>query len=185
MWRLARDSGSLDLNPPYTYLLCCHQFHDTSIVARFDGEVVGFLTGFREQRSPETVFFWQLAVDDSQRGTGLARTMVDTLTTRVAEQGARYITLSVTPDNHASNALFRSLAERWNVQLTTSWLFEKDVFPSETTHEPEQHFRIGPFPGHRRDGRHAPRHGTIPTAAQRRTMYGPHIGGSPTGDRTE
>lgn len=146
MWRLARDSESLDLNPPYAYLLCCHHFCDTSVVARFGGEVVGFLTGFREQRSPDTVFFWQLAVDDSQRGTGLARAMIDALATRVLEQGARYVTLSVTPDNKASNAVFQSFAERWNAQLTLSRLFEKSDFPSDSEHEPEEHYRIGPFP---------------------------------------
>lgn len=41
IWRIARDSGSLDLNSSYSYLLWCRDFADTTVVARdvlFRGE---------------------------------------------------------------------------------------------------------------------------------------------------
>lgn len=40
MWRIARDSGVLDLNSSYAYLLWCTDFPSTSAVARVDGEPI-------------------------------------------------------------------------------------------------------------------------------------------------
>lgn len=69
LWRIARDSKKLDLNTPYAYLLWCHDFADTSVVAKVDGTPVGFVIGYRKQ---DVGFVWQVAVDASQRGKGLA-----------------------------------------------------------------------------------------------------------------
>jgi L-2,4-diaminobutyric acid acetyltransferase len=46
LWRLARDSRVLDLNSSYAYLLWCRDFAATSVVAKVDGNVVGFVTGY-------------------------------------------------------------------------------------------------------------------------------------------
>src|SRR3569833_2163773 len=46
LWRIARDSKTLDLNSPYSYVLWCRDFAATSVVARAGDEVRGFVTGF-------------------------------------------------------------------------------------------------------------------------------------------
>ena len=62
LWRLARDSGSLDLNSPYAYLMWCTDFADTAVVATDGDEVVGFVVGHRPPTDPDSAFVWQVAV---------------------------------------------------------------------------------------------------------------------------
>src|SRR5256885_17211394 len=88
MWRIARDTHVLDVNSPYSYLLWCRDFADSSVVARDDGDqVCGFITGFIRPRSAVTLFVWQVAGDQAYRGPGLAKRMLDYLGDRILAQG--------------------------------------------------------------------------------------------------
>src|SRR3954452_6847502 len=80
LWRIARDSKILDLNSPYSYVLWCRDFAGTSVVARSESGVCGFVTGFRRPEEHRTLFVWQVAVDAARRGQGLARRMLDHVT---------------------------------------------------------------------------------------------------------
>lgn len=143
IWRIARDSGKLDLNSSYAYLMWCHDFADTSLVARVDDDVVGFVIGYRRPTAPDTVVVWQIAVDRSQRGRGTAGALLDALVSRLAADGVRYLETTITPDNAASSALFASLAQRWDATMGPAGAFDSGEFPDD--HEPELRFRIGPF----------------------------------------
>lgn len=146
MWRVARDSRTLDLNSPYSYLLWCRDFADTSVIARDADRVCGFITGFIRPRSAATLFIWQVAVDPSYRGQGLAKRMLDHLGDRVAAEGRCYLEATVTPDNTASSRLFESFARGRGCGLERRTLFSADQFPSgPQSHHPEVLFRIGPF----------------------------------------
>ncbi|MFF2326153.1 MULTISPECIES: diaminobutyrate acetyltransferase [unclassified Streptomyces] len=146
IWRIARDSGSLDLNSSYSYLLWCRDFASTSVVARDEaGEPVAFVTGYLRPDRPGTLVVWQVAVDHGRRGTGLAGKLLDALTSRVAaSQGLSSVEATVTPDNTASDRLFTSYAQRHDIALEREVLFAGEVFP-EDTHLPEVLYRIGPF----------------------------------------
>jgi L-2,4-diaminobutyric acid acetyltransferase len=143
IWRIARDSGKLDLNSSYAYLLWCHDFADTSLVAREGDEVVGFVIGYRMPSTPDTVVVWQIAVDRSQRGRGTAGALLDALVSRLADVGVRHMETTITPDNAPSNALFASLARRWGATMDPVGAIDAAEFPDE--HESEVRFRIGPF----------------------------------------
>lgn len=150
LWRIARDSRTLDLNSPYSYLLWCRDFAATSIVARAAGAdgggPVGFVTGFTRPEAPRTLLVWQVAVDQAYRGRGLAAAMLDALTARVRhERGTEVVETTITPDNAASKRLFTSFAERHGAPVTREVLFEARAFP-EAGHEPEVLYRIGPIP---------------------------------------
>lgn len=146
LWRIARDSRKLDLNSPYAYLLWCRDFADTSVVAKVDGYPVGFVIGYRRPAAPDTALVWQVAVDESQRGQGLAGKLLDELFTRLVRQGVRYLETTITPDNKMSIKLFTSFAHRWNAELASSEAFARSLFPDETQpHEPEDLYRIGPL----------------------------------------
>jgi L-2,4-diaminobutyric acid acetyltransferase len=146
LWRIARDSKKLDLNSSYAYMLWCRDFADTSVVAKVDGETVGFVTGYRRPDEPETAMVWQVAVDASQRGRGLAGKLLDELLTRLVGQGVRYLETTITPDNKASVALFTSFAQRWKARLQSSTVFQRSDFPGgEELHEREDLYRIGPL----------------------------------------
>lgn len=143
LWRLARDGGALDLNSSYAYLLWCHDFADTSVVARAEGSVVGFITGYLRPTAPETLMVWQVAVATSHRGKGLAARLLDGLLDRVLPLGVRYLETTVTQDNEASNRMFRSLAARRSAAVDRSALFESGDFPDG--HDTEFRYRIGPL----------------------------------------
>ncbi|MET8976983.1 diaminobutyrate acetyltransferase [Streptomyces sp. NPDC004539] len=141
LWRIARDSEVLDLNSPYSYLLWCRDFADTSAVARHRGEPVAFVTGYLRPDRPGTLFVWQIAVDGAHRGRGLAGTLLDALTARTA---ASAVETTITPDNTASRALFASYAARHRAEVEETVLFDDGLFPG-AGHESEVLHRIGPL----------------------------------------
>lgn len=150
LWRLARDSGSLDLNSPYAYLLWCTDFVDTSVVAgpeERDDEVVGFVGGYRPPTDLDHAFVWQVAVASDQRGRGLGRRLLQAFLARPGNRDARWLTATVTPDNAASLALFEGFAADLGVGCHRSERFGTELFPAETgVHQPELALRIGPLP---------------------------------------
>jgi L-2,4-diaminobutyric acid acetyltransferase len=143
LYRITVDSAALDVNSAYAYLLWCRDFAHTSAVARIDGAVVGFVTGYLRPDAPDTIVVWQIAVDASQRGGGVAGKLLDHLVDRVLPRGVRYLEATVTPDNTASISLFSALARRRGVPIESSELFPAELFPSG--HLGEDLYRIGPF----------------------------------------
>lgn len=143
MWRLA--VGAVDENSPYAYLMMCEYFADTCVVAEEAGRIVGFVTGFRSPRDPETQFVWQIVVDPSTRGTGLGGQLLDACTTG-GPAPALWLEATVTPDNDASARLFRGFARRRGVACAEDLAFAAEQFPADGgAHEPEMRLRIGPL----------------------------------------
>jgi L-2,4-diaminobutyric acid acetyltransferase len=155
IWRLARDSGELDLNSPYCYLLWCRDFAATSVVARLPASgpgpaPVGFVTGYLRPGRPGTLVVWQVAVDRPHRGRGLAAAMLDDLLRRAPGPGVSWVEATVTPGNLASERLFGALGRRHGAPVERTPLFGPGLFP--TAHEPEVLFRVGPLaPSRRRE----------------------------------
>jgi L-2,4-diaminobutyric acid acetyltransferase len=139
-WRLAEATGVLDVNSRYAYLLWCRDFAATSVVARRDEDLLGFVTGFRRPEEPNTLVVWQVAVDAAARGHGVAAAMLDALFDRVPE--VDHLEATVTPDNTGSIALFSRFAERRGAPVRRSELFDAELLGDG--HEPEILFRIGP-----------------------------------------
>ncbi|MEU5280016.1 diaminobutyrate acetyltransferase [Streptomyces asoensis] len=146
LWRLAKGSGTLDLNSSYSYLLWCRDFADTSAVARAeDGVPVGFVTGYVRPQDPHTLLVWQVAVDAAHRGRGLAAALLDGLTARLAAaHPLTAVETTITPGNTASERLFTSYAERHGATVTREVLFGTGLFP-DAPHDPEVLYRIGPL----------------------------------------
>ncbi|AWW40243.1 L-2,4-diaminobutyric acid acetyltransferase [Streptomyces sp. AS58] len=145
-WRLAKESGTLDLNSSYSYLLWCRDFADTSAVARADdGTAAGFVTGYLRPDRPGTLLVWQVAVDPAHRGRGIAARLLDALTDRVAaEHTLSCVETTITPGNTASERLFTSYAARHGARVEREVLFGTGLFP-DGPHDPEVLYRIGPL----------------------------------------
>ena len=143
LYRITRESGVLDVNSAYAYLLWCRDFAQTSAVARVDGAVVGFVTGYLRPDAPDTLVVWQIAVDASQRGGGVAGRLLGHLVDRVQDRGVRYLETTITADNSASIKLFTALARKRAANIESSELFPADLFPN--AHIGEDLYRIGPF----------------------------------------
>lgn len=142
---MVRDSGVLDLNSAYAYLLVGEHFSPTSVVAELDGECVGFISAYCPPHKDDTVFVWQVGVAHAGRGRGIATRMLMDILQRPACTHVRYLETTVGPTNDASEALFKGLARRLHTQASESELFSRDLFPEPDEHEPEILFRIGPF----------------------------------------
>ncbi len=143
LWRLARESGELDLNSPYCYLLWCRDFGQTSVVARDGRTVIGFVTGLVRPEATDTLFVWQVAVDRAYRGRGIGRGMLNGLTARAARFGCRYLEATVSPGNEPSARMFTSFARAHAAPLAWSEGFDAAMFPDR--HEREDLLRIGPL----------------------------------------
>ncbi|MFW0784627.1 diaminobutyrate acetyltransferase [Gordonia sp. CPCC 206044] len=142
LWEIASDSKVLDVNSSYSYVLWCHDFSTSSIVAEVDGRAVGFVTGYRRQTDPSTVMVWQVAVDDAYRGHGIAATMLHRLLDRTQRSGVVAMHTTISPDNVASQRLFASVAAARGLNFERRDLFAADSFPD--AHEPEDLYLLEP-----------------------------------------
>lgn len=144
LWCLVRDGGSLDLNSPYVYLLICTDHAATSVVAADEhDEPVGFVAAYRPPPDPDAAFVWQIGVAERARGQGLGKRSLKAMLSREANRDAQELTATVTPDNQASLALFRSLAGDLSAEVEERERFPAEVFP--VGHQPEIELRIGPL----------------------------------------
>ncbi|WP_109473583.1 diaminobutyrate acetyltransferase [Ornithinimicrobium cavernae] len=144
MWRIARDSIRLDLNTPYAYILWARDFHATSLVLEVDGQVGGFVTGYRRPEACETLMIWQVAVDEAHRGCGLAGQLLDEV---VRRSGVSSLETTITADNPASQRLFAAFAERHRATHTVTDLFTEEHFPPGQDWDAELLHRISPLRG--------------------------------------
>jgi diaminobutyrate acetyltransferase len=143
VWRLIRDTGTLDLNSSYAYLLLCDRFAGTCQLARAGRELAGAVLGFRVPEQPDTVFVWQIAVRPATRGSGVGRRLLERLVGSPGCRGVRFLEAHVAEGNHGSEALFRAFARRKRAELHLGDGYSESQFP--TTHLPERLIRIGPF----------------------------------------
>jgi L-2,4-diaminobutyric acid acetyltransferase len=144
VWNLVKNTGVLDLNSSYSYLMWCTHFSDTSVIVEVNNEVIGFVSGFIKQTSSNQLFIWQVAVDESERGKGLASKMLHHLLSRDSCKDINYIETTISPTNIPSRKLFHGLARDLGTEINVSTGFTMNDFPEEG-HEDEWLHQIGPF----------------------------------------
>ncbi len=145
--QLVAECPPLDPNSIYCNLLQCSHFADTSVAAEKAGDLVGFISGHIPPQQPETVFVWQVAVHEKGRGQGLAKRMLKAIVARDACNDVTHMETTITEDNDASWALFRSFARDMGAELTSREHFEKGTHFGGH-HDSEFLLRIGPFTKH-------------------------------------
>ena len=104
-------------NSIYGNLLHCSHFAQTSVAAWMNGTMVGFVSGYIIPDQTDSYFLWQVTVDESARGRGLAKRMIRHILQRPRLSDVHFLDTTITADNEASWALFRSLAK----DLDTDW----------------------------------------------------------------
>lgn len=144
MFRIVEESNVLDVNSSYSYLMWGKYFNKTSLVAEIDNELIGFVSGFLQPNTPNTLFVWQVAVDPKHRGKKLATTLIENLLEKQKANDVTYLEATVTPTNIPSSNLFKGIAKKFEVDCKISECFRKDQFP-DSTHEDELTYRIGPL----------------------------------------
>ncbi|MFD1215717.1 diaminobutyrate acetyltransferase [Microbulbifer celer] len=136
----------LDENSIYCNLLQTSHFSATSVAAELNGALVGFISGYIVPDRPDTLFVWQVAVAEQGRGMGLAGRMLREILQRPACSEVRFVETTITPDNDASWALFRSLARKLEAECNDSVMFDRERH-FLGRHDSEMLLRIGPFAG--------------------------------------
>ena len=144
IFALVSSCQPLDVNSEYCYLLLCHHFADTCVVAEEEGRILAFLSGYLPPSDGEVFFVWQVAIDPSMRGRGIGKRLVREALQRPALTKCRFLETTITPSNEASRRLFVSLARDLAARCTVSSCFSGEDFGHEE-HEAEHLFRIGPF----------------------------------------
>ncbi len=136
--------GGLDGNSLYCNVLMTHHFAATSAVAVHEDTVVGFVTAYVPPGCDDTLFVWQVGVDDAWRGRSIGRRLMLSILDRDCCRSVRYLTATITPTNTASWALFESAAKALNASLKKALLFDCDRHFGGR-HESEMEIKIGPF----------------------------------------
>lgn len=150
MHRLVVESGVLEPNSCYAYLLLATHFSGSCRVARRDGDLLGFVAAYPLPEQPETLFVWQVGVAPGARRCGLARRLLSALLIPGDFPETRFIEATVAPSNLASQRLFQSLAREAGVPCQRGEGFSPEDFGG-VSHEAEELFRLGPFPSRKRD----------------------------------
>src|SRR5699024_5321728 len=140
MWRLTRDTGVLDLNSSYQYLLWCRDFSATSVVAvDADEHVLGFITAFLRPDAPSTLMVCQAGVDAAARDHTRDTTLADAATAPHGPHAAQV----QSPAAHLRSTVLSPTATCPRRQLTESGLRvplvapASDRQPSDSGRNPE------------------------------------------------
>lgn len=134
----------LDANSLYCNLLQASHFGDYCILAERQGRAVGWISGYRLPNDPQTLFIWQVAVDNDARGHGLAGRMLENLLSRPHLADIRHIQTTITPSNQASWSLFRRFAATAGADIRDQMLFDRTAHFGNA-HESEHLVSIGPL----------------------------------------
>jgi len=126
IWALVKECAPLDENSMYCNLIQAEHFRDTCVVAELDGDVVGWISGHMIPND-DAFFVWQVAVSPRARGLGLGKKMLMHLLQRDACADAAELKTTITEDNDASWALFRSLARTAGGEIEDKPHFEEDI----------------------------------------------------------
>ncbi len=127
VWELVRECSPLDENSMYCNLLQCDHFRDTCIVVERAGDIVGWISGYIVPDQPDTFFVWQVAVSPKARGLGLAGRMLKSLLSREECAEIEKMQTTITRDNEASWALFKSFARKAGGELSHEPHFKRDA----------------------------------------------------------
>lgn len=143
VWRLVEKTPDLDTNSPYYYTLWFRDFADTSLIATADGNMVGFLTGYRRPEEPDTYFVWQTAVSPRHGIPFLGVKLFQAAADRELAKGARFIEATVSAENKAIIMVLKQFAKKHSAPIHTDVLFPAAQFPGG--HHDEVLYRIGPI----------------------------------------
>lgn len=142
--RLISQCSPLSTNSMYCNLLQCTHFAGTSVAAKVDDQLVGFISGYLIPDRENTLFIWQVAVSEKARGQGLATKMLKDILARPQCDKVTHIETTITELNKASWSLFKGLAEKLKVDIKRSVFFDH-VEHFNRTDDTEMLARIGPF----------------------------------------
>jgi len=73
-------------------------------------EIIGYASAIGDGRSPESIYIWQVGVQEAYRGRGLSQALIGNVVGAARDKGFRRAQVSIAPENTASLGAFRRLA---------------------------------------------------------------------------
>jgi len=140
IYTLVKDTNVLDVNSEYLYLLQATHFREFCSVAIQNDNVVGFTSAYLIPNEEATLFIWQVAVDSSTRGKGLAQKMILDILQRESTKNVNTIHTTISPSNNASQRVFEKLSSKYGVSFEKEIMFEIGDF--NNAHEDEVLYKI-------------------------------------------
>lgn len=137
-----RINPPLDMNSVYCNMLQCSHFSETSIIAKKNDEIIGYVIGYRLPKNPCVYFLWQVGVGSEGRGLGLATRMIQAILARESCKGVTELQTTVTPSNEPSRRLFASFARKEGAEISEEPYFSSEQLGGK---EAEHMFRIRPL----------------------------------------
>lgn len=122
---IARKKKNLDRNSSYLYALHCLHFRDTSLVAKKDGKVVGFVIGYRIPKSPQIQFIWQYGLEQPFDSQDNVVELVSHMLRLEADKGLAGLDVSLDLAHHDALRLFTVIAMRFSL-ITQVEAFDGD-----------------------------------------------------------
>lgn len=136
--KLILDTGNLDCNSSYLYLLLAHYFSKNCLIAKVGDEIVGFVTSLNIKE--DALFIWQIGVAKNFQKRGIAIKLLEDLLKNQTNK-VSYIEFTISPSNKSSMALFEKYAQKIGSQIKNIGEFSQNLF-FEKNHEEEIIYQI-------------------------------------------
>lgn len=141
--QLVEETGVMDVNAEYAYMLLGEHFKETCAVAERNELLSGFVSAYVPPNQLDVLFVWQMAVSSTYRRRGLGRAMLHEILKRKPCEHIKYVHATIAPSNSASRSLFASLARDLGANLREQSMFPAGYFSNQ--HEDEPLLVIGPL----------------------------------------
>lgn len=100
----------------YQYWILCKYHSKTSFVYIEANKIIGFI-GCLQSSECNSVFIWQICVDENHRNKGIAKKLLNELTSVMKEMDISTIDLTITDGNESSRKLFSQFAKSISSEL--------------------------------------------------------------------
>tara|TARA_B100000795_G_C22697492_1_gene398212 strand:+ start:128 stop:634 length:507 start_codon:yes stop_codon:yes gene_type:complete len=139
---LIKRCPPLDLNSTYHYLIQSHYFSKTCSIAFDNKKVVAFVSGFINSSKNNSLFIWQVAIDENYRGKELGIELIEFILNQ--NKNLDSIETTVTKNNISSRRMFQKICEKYKSRISELILFDKEK-DFANKHDSEMLIKIGPF----------------------------------------
>jgi L-2,4-diaminobutyric acid acetyltransferase len=140
--KLIRCCPTLDLNSTYHYLIQSHYFSKPCSIAFDNKKVVAFVSGFINSSKNNSLFIWQVAIDENYRGKELGIELIEFILNQ--NKNLDSIETTVTKNNISSRRMFQKICEKYKSRISELILFDKEK-DFANKHDSEMLIKIGPF----------------------------------------
>lgn len=141
IWEVVKATGVLDVNSTYCYHLLSYFFGNTTVVAVDDDAIIGFVSGYITPKDPSVAFLWQIGFLPSYQGQGLGKKLLNYWMSLPAVSDITQFHTTISPDNKASQGLFRSWSASHGFSISTRPFLAATDFGTGA-HEPEDLYII-------------------------------------------